>query len=224
MNTHSLAKLYDQLTARERLPLIIAAGARGDDAEQKRLSASAPQETYSVPHHFGLAKALQHCVDLHQLALLDLAAKFWQWWGMWMLRGLQADTEDGTAKRRRAQLAADEAEEVRSYGIVRFFASRFVNHVDGWKRFCATLHVEPLVQLEGMLGWQTIQSTEANARKLAFTADQAACFVASETTPGEGPDAPECGPLPVDSAEALAKGWHAILDELAQRGGGHRSG
>ena len=34
MNTNGLAKLYDRLTPKERLPLILAASARGDEAEQ----------------------------------------------------------------------------------------------------------------------------------------------------------------------------------------------
>jgi hypothetical protein len=67
MNTDHLAKLYDALTARERLPLIIAAAARDDGAEQKRLSASAPKETLQVPGHFRLARALAEAVHYHLL-------------------------------------------------------------------------------------------------------------------------------------------------------------
>ena len=36
MNTNGLAKLYGQLTPKERLPLILAASARGDEAERNR--------------------------------------------------------------------------------------------------------------------------------------------------------------------------------------------
>src|SRR5262249_19260145 len=58
MNTHRLGQLYDQLTPRERLPLIMAAHLRGDAADQKRLSASAPLKTLRVPNYYPLAKAL----------------------------------------------------------------------------------------------------------------------------------------------------------------------
>ena len=37
MNTNGLARLYDRLTPRERLPLIMAASARGDEMERERL-------------------------------------------------------------------------------------------------------------------------------------------------------------------------------------------
>ena len=84
MNTNPLTKLYDQLTPRERLPLIIAAGARGDEAEQQRLKASAPRQMLQVPDYHCLAKALAEAVHYHLLTLLDLAATFWQWWGLWM--------------------------------------------------------------------------------------------------------------------------------------------
>jgi hypothetical protein len=37
MNTHALAKHYGALTPRERLPLLVAARLRHDDAEEDRL-------------------------------------------------------------------------------------------------------------------------------------------------------------------------------------------
>ena len=50
MKTDHLAHLYDQLTPRERVPLIMAAYVRGDLAEQKWLSASAlPRRPGFVP-------------------------------------------------------------------------------------------------------------------------------------------------------------------------------
>jgi hypothetical protein len=48
MNLRPLAKLYDRLTPLERLPLLIAAGAHGDQVEQERLNASAPKHTLQV--------------------------------------------------------------------------------------------------------------------------------------------------------------------------------
>jgi hypothetical protein len=43
MNTRVLAKMYDQLAPWERGPLMIAAEARGDQAEFDRLNRSAPR-------------------------------------------------------------------------------------------------------------------------------------------------------------------------------------
>ena len=41
MNTNRFDQLYNQLTPRERLPMIMAAHLRGDAAEQNRLVSSA---------------------------------------------------------------------------------------------------------------------------------------------------------------------------------------
>src|SRR5712692_2605299 len=176
MNTNHLAKLYDTLTARERVPLIIAAGARGDQAEQKRLSASAPKETFQVPDYYALAKALDKAADYHLLTLLDLAANFWQWWGLWMTYGLRDPDTAGSKKGQRRKAKADQAEELRAEGIVRYYASRFVAHVDGWKQFCSERHIDPEVQLHFLPGWDTITRTEGPARELAFTPEEAARF------------------------------------------------
>ena len=220
MNTKTLTKLYDRLTARERLPLLIAAGARGDDVERERLLATAPWVTFSAPHHYRLADALYKAADWHRLILLDLAANFWQWWGLWMIHGVQANRPTGGGRPRRGRRYAALAHEMRAYSLARYHAARFVNHVDGWQRFCAELHIDPLAQLEPMIGWQTVVSTESPARELAFSVEEAALFVASATVPGEGPDEPDRGPLAVDSPEALAKGWHALLDDMVQHRGG----
>jgi hypothetical protein len=90
MNTKDLAKLYDQLTARERLTSIIAASVRNDVVERTRLKDSAPSIAFTVPHHYALAQALTTAAHYHLLTLLDLAAIFWQWWGLWAGRALPA--------------------------------------------------------------------------------------------------------------------------------------
>jgi hypothetical protein len=54
MTSTGLSKLYAHLLPRERLPLILAAQARGDEVEQQRLAASAPP---------GLAAALLRGAD-----------------------------------------------------------------------------------------------------------------------------------------------------------------
>ncbi len=78
MNTSSLARQYEKLTPWERLPLILAASARGDEQEHSRLVLSAPRVGYRVPDHFGLAVAFQELTWLHLLEALDLAANYFQ--------------------------------------------------------------------------------------------------------------------------------------------------
>jgi len=134
MNTMPLAKLYSQLTPRERLPLIIAAGARGDEVEQKRLRASAPKEKLELPDYFGLARGLAEAGNYHLLTLLDLAAQFWQCWGLWISCGLRDQRPTGANKSQRKKATAQNTKERHTGGIVRYYASRIVAHVEGWKR------------------------------------------------------------------------------------------
>jgi hypothetical protein len=216
MNTNELAKLYDQLTPRERVPLILAAAARGDEAEHKRLSTSAPKETFEVPNYFGLAKALKEAGYFHLLTLLDLASHFWQWWGLWISYGLRDPGETGAKKSRRGQKKPLQRLERRAGGIVRYYASRFVAHVEGWRKFCSELQVDPEAQLNFMIGWETIRRTEESARDLAFTDEEAALFVHFESVAVEGDDSLQKGPAPVETAEELAESWHVLLDKFME--------
>src|SRR5579859_2918692 len=108
MNTDGLAKLYGHLTARERLPLIMAAAVRGDEEERRRLVDSAPKVELQVPDFFGLGKALAEAADIHLLTLLDLAANFWQWWGLWLAPKGRAESGKG-----KGRVKADKSREFR---------------------------------------------------------------------------------------------------------------
>jgi hypothetical protein len=190
MNPQRLERLYDHLTPRERLPLIMAAHMRGDAAERQRLVASARTRTFEVPDYYPLARALGQAAHWHMLTLLDLAGHFWQWWGLCMAdaqRRVEEEDADkprrrrttaGQKKRRAAGVDADLIEHYRARGIARYYASRFVAHMDGWKQFCADLHVDPEVQLKYLIGWEFVAQTEKAARRLAFSADEAAWFCA----------------------------------------------
>src|SRR5437763_1971729 len=74
MNTNALAKHYGSLTPLERLPLLMAASVRGDEAEWQRLVMSAPKVTYRVPHQFGTGMALGEVSNLHFMEALHLSA------------------------------------------------------------------------------------------------------------------------------------------------------
>jgi hypothetical protein len=230
MNTHRLGQLYDQLTPRERLPLIMAAHLRGDAADQKRLSASAPLKTLRVPNYYPLAKALRTAVHWQMQTLLDLAGHFWQWWGVWMSYGLYQARDDnrmrgrgrraGAGAKKRRGADAELFEEYRAHGITRYYASRFVAHVDGWKQFCAEIHADPEAQLKLMIGWNMVTQTENAARSYVFSEEEAARFERLETVSVAGDATKERGPVPVESAADLARGWHVLLDELVRHEGG----
>jgi hypothetical protein len=131
-----------------------------------------------------------------------------------MTYGLRQSDKTATKTIKRGPALPDKAKERRAGGIVRYYATRFVAHVEGWKQFCVELHVDPEVQLHFMIGWETVLRTEEQARDLAFTAEEAAHFVRLETVAVDSDR--EKGPMPVESAESLAEGWHRILDKLRQ--------
>jgi len=75
---NDLAKLYDRLTPRERLPLIIAASERGDQAEADRLAHAAPRMELRLPDYHGLGEGLLWLTLFHMIGQLDLGLEFWQ--------------------------------------------------------------------------------------------------------------------------------------------------
>jgi hypothetical protein len=219
MNTKALDKLYDQLTARERLPLIIAAAHRADAVERQRLMDSAPSLHYQVPHHYNPATALTEAADLHLLSLLDLAANYWQWWGLWGWRGRRGPGTTGVDPGGAAHAAdarAEDAKELRLYHMVRYQAFLFVTHSDGWKQFCRDWHVEPEALLDFKPGWDMVTRTEARAREHAFPPEDVAMFLLSETPLVEGAAAEEYTLPEIPTVAGLAAVWHTFIDRQAE--------
>jgi hypothetical protein len=217
MNAKGLEKLYDRLTPRERLPLIVAASARDDVLELRRLTDSAPTITFRVNDYFGLGKVMTQVADLHVLTLLDLAANFWQWWGLWLA---WPGTGEAGQRKGKARVKADEARQRQLGLMVRYHAYRFQVHVDAWKLFCSELTIDHDALLNFLPGWDTITRTEVRARELAFTRKDAAMFLLSEAV---GPDGEEGGDAPqVETVEGLAKAWHALVEQEEKwwKGGG----
>lgn len=64
MNARRLVGMYDRLSVWERIPLLLAADARNDDVEYRRLFQSSPPQEHLFPNHL-LAEQ-----GLHVLALI----------------------------------------------------------------------------------------------------------------------------------------------------------
>ena len=94
MNTNGLAKLYGHLTPRERLPLLVAAAARGDEAERSRLVNSAPATVFKLPDYHALGEALELLGLFHLAQLLDLATRYWHASGMLGQDGWMSEDQD----------------------------------------------------------------------------------------------------------------------------------
>jgi len=71
-----IKKEYNKLTAPERFALMVAAGARGDQAERQALYNSAPKVTFEFPHVKGLADGFENLTTWHLIQQLGAAATF----------------------------------------------------------------------------------------------------------------------------------------------------
>jgi hypothetical protein len=159
MNANGLTKLYAKLNPEERLPLILAASARGDIAERNRLAQSAPVETFRVPHHHRLAEALKR-VSLHYVnAMLHLAAMFWQLDSVLDQCFL---SEDG----------AGENYDLR-FGTMRMVGYLLVCHADGWRAFCDEMKIDPEQLHRFVPGYSTALRAESAGHIVAFSKEEA---------------------------------------------------
>lgn len=164
MNTNDLAKLYDRLKPAERLPLLIAAGRRGDAVESQRLSQAAPRMCLRLPDYFPLGEALQELAMWHLVQLLDLAAKFWQAWGIW-----------GWSQHPERQ--GEPLDAAKLLGMVQLYAYHFEVHSQAWATFCAELRVEPAALLDFLPAYDIIQRTREHAPDLTPTQEEATDFL-----------------------------------------------
>jgi hypothetical protein len=167
---------------------------------------------------------LVEAADCHLLILLELAASYWQWWGLWGWHGQrrqsQAARKQGGVGNAGAARAED-AEAFRLYGLVRYQAFLFLTHVEGWKQFCREWSIDPIVLLKCLPGWDMVTRTEAPARERAFTREEAALFLLSETPLPEGPAAEEFELPQVLTVEGLAQDWHTFINRRAESVLGH---
>jgi hypothetical protein len=153
MNTNGLARHYDRLTPWERLPLMLAASARGDEAEKQRLARSAPKVSYRVPDYFALDMAFQEISDVAFMELLNLTALYFRMMGF-------AEAWDDEHGRRMHDCSL-----LCGYHIkVRLAA---------WRAFCAEFHFDPERSWSCLPGFDTIKDAERLTEWAAFTKEQA---------------------------------------------------
>jgi hypothetical protein len=186
MNTDALAKHYDKLTPRERLPLIMAASARDDEVERGRLVRSAPRVHYSVPNYFGLAQAFNELSLLHLMELLNLAALYFRTFGL-------ADSDDDKVSERMLDCAL-------LYGYL------FKVQLAGWRLFCADFGVDPEFCWTPLPGFETVQKAERMADAASFVREGVVAYAKRS-----GRD-----DLKPPTAEGIAAGLRVALEERAE--------
>ena len=150
MNTNGLAQQYDKLTSAERLPLILAASARGDEAEHRRLVASAPKVEFRVPNHFGLTLALREIAFLHFMELLCLTGQY-----------CEAST----------LAEAWEGGRTQTLNVALIFGYRIKLGLAGWRQFCAEHNFEPEEFWFYLPGFKQVKQVAEIVEQSAWTSD-----------------------------------------------------
>ena len=165
MTINDLAKLYDRLTPRERLPLIIAASERGDEAEADRLAHAAPRIHVGLPDYHGLSQAVLLLTLFHLNEQLDRALAFWQGLAMAALR------DAGTLG------AEDQAAAEGLWDRGRMAGYRLCVEADAWKRVHAELNADSESLLRHLRGHEAVKLAEETARRFPWTAEEAAAYL-----------------------------------------------
>lgn len=162
MTTTKLARHYDALDPAERLSLLLAAGARGDDVEHARLAGSAPSVAWKVPHTFGRALALLLLASHQRMKLLELA-------GMLFRARAVADQMEGASAERMANVAG-------VYGYL------FRVQSEGWARFCEAERLDPTVCEQAAPGSDVLNLATDEAETSGFTEAQTRKYLTREGT------------------------------------------
>jgi hypothetical protein len=183
MNASAVARQYGFLTPEERFRLILAAGARGDEAEQDRLKNSARTRMFSTSDHAPYAHAFQELALLTFIELLEDAA-FYHDANEWVndafdTFGADDDEEEAGHDTEEEEPGADTSEDdagerprwQRSLELA--YAAGFVlrTKVAGWKLFCERLNVPPFLLCEALPGFDRLQHALALAEESTFAPD-----------------------------------------------------
>lgn len=163
MTADRLARHYPTLRPDERLALMLAAAARGDEVEHERLTAAAPRVSFTTLHTFPRALAFRELLDRVRAERLELAARFFQ------TRWLAEDYDEGPGGRM--------GNVARTYGYL-LLAAR-----GGWAVFCDA-HLLPCAGLEvALVGGDVLRMAEDEAEGDGVTAEEVAGMLAARGGP-----------------------------------------
>lgn len=157
MNTNAVAKNYACLTPEERFRLILAAGGRGDDAEQDRLCNAGQRINLSMPDHSPWSHAFDELAVTVFLEMLEEAAKHRDAFERWC----DADEENQDEPVGVGVAPADEHKE-RSIGtrtLNLYLAQGFIlkTKIAGWKLFCERASIPPFALWQMLPGFERLQ-------------------------------------------------------------------
>jgi hypothetical protein len=226
MNPGDLSKHYGSLSPAERFKLILAAGARGDEAKQQRLINAGRDITLSGPDHSPYARAFDELATLCYIELLEETTRYLEaldraedeaWWGP-----SAADEDDdpdaaaaedpveaapvAPAGAGRVQGPADAGagREKMSIGERYFRLALAAGYVlrtkaAGWQRFCEQLPVPPGALWSLYPGFDRLQRALALAEQAAFEPEGFLQWLNEARPPGQ----PEVTTIPL-TVEGIA--------------------
>ena len=209
MNHNGLTKHYDVLTRWERVPLILAATARGDEAETERLANSAPRHGFKVADCYGLIQGLEWLASYYLLNQLDLVVHY-------QTAMIGSTEERPSLGAKKMKTDAD-----RLWKIAQWYAYWFLVTADAWKRVCAEMMIDPEIPLRDNPGYENVKRLESVLRQSAFSAEEAADYFAQlhqrqdpMTYPNE-----VSRKYQFETAEEMAERWGALLVQCSQNWG-----
>lgn len=183
MNANAVAKHYAILTAEERFRLILAASGRGDAAERDRLMNTGGRITLAMPDHSPYAHALSELSLLTFIELLEEAARYHD------ASELASDSLDTTHVREDEGEEADDAGKdpiwQRTFELACAAGFMLRTKADGWKLFCARLHVAPFLLWEGLPGLDRLRRALTLAERAAFCPEDFLRWLNAVRLPGE---------------------------------------
>jgi hypothetical protein len=214
MSMNPLARHYDRLRPEERFRLILAAGARGDEAEQDRLVNAAPTKTFSTTDHAPFARAFDELATLVFIELVEEAARYHDF----LAHAGEAEEErDATAgakpedgDRRKRPLWQRTRDLARAAGFV------LRTKAEGWKRFCERLSVPPFAVCRLYPGLDRLQSALALADEGAFAPEGMVRWLNGIRPTGK----PKVTEADVMTAEGIADSLEAAFRQGVQWWGG----
>jgi hypothetical protein len=182
MNGNTIARHYDKLTPEARFRLILAAGARGDEAEQQRLARAGERITLSMQDHVPYAHAFNEIAQIIFIELLEEAALYLDAFVRTdgcrdIFDGGDIDVEDDGSEAEPDPSTAegpaeDEDGETSAWqrtldvGLAAGFMLR--TKADGWKLFCERLNVPPFLLWKELPGFDRLQRALALTERAAF--------------------------------------------------------
>jgi hypothetical protein len=175
MNANALTRHYDRISPEERFRLILAAGARGDEAEQDRLCQTAPRLTLSYSEHAPWAHAFDQLATLVFVELLEEVARHHDAFERWSdaVEADRAECDEEANDEDEETNGDDEMPDPASVAEVQgepkppqwermlqlYYAQGFVLRakVAGWNLFCERLTLPPFVLWNRLPGFDRLE-------------------------------------------------------------------